>query len=168
MGATQTIKGKVLLTIGTGFIAFGLVQASPVANYGNSEAAAKIESAMRLAPSAEMAAQDASVTSLHPVVGAWFWQNISDDPFDDSYAIFGADGTYVEETPYIGAGIGAWQSTGPGSAELVIVYQDIEGGLDPNLPASFVPGAMKMALSLEISEDGNRPHRNWPGRGATT
>src|SRR5262245_28278809 len=52
-------------------------------------------------------AQTASpvATAQHPIVGAWWWENISDDPFDDSYAVFGDDGTYVEETTYIGAGI---------------------------------------------------------------
>lgn len=41
-------------------------------------------------------------TAEHPIVGAWFWQNISDDPFDDSYAVFGSDGIYVEETAHRG------------------------------------------------------------------
>ena len=58
------------------------------------------------------AAQDVGpAAGQHPLVGSWFWENISDDPFDDSYAVFGADGTYVEETAYIGAGIGSWNPT---------------------------------------------------------
>jgi hypothetical protein len=96
-----------------------------------------------------------SVAGQHPIVGAWFWENISDDPFDDSYAVFGGDGTYVEETAYIGAGIGSWKDTGDRSADLLIVFQDIEGGLDPNKPAAFVPGTLKFWLSLEVSADGN-------------
>jgi hypothetical protein len=95
------------------------------------------------------------VAGQHPVVGSWFWANISDDPFDDSYAVFDSDGTYVEETAYIGAGIGAWQATGNRSADLMIVYQDIDGGLDPNKPAAFVPGTVKMWLSLDVAADGN-------------
>ena len=108
-----------------------------------------------VASSVVTAHQEVSGTALHPVVGTWFWQNISADPFDDSFAVFHGDGTYVEETPYIGAGIGAWQVTGDRSADLMIVFQDIDGGLDPEKPTAFVPGAMKMWLSLEVSEDGN-------------
>ena len=63
----------------------------------------------------------------HPVVGGWYWENSSTDPFDDSFAVFHADGTYVEETPYIGTGIGVWEATGERSADLIIVFQDIEG-----------------------------------------
>ena len=102
------------------------------------------------------AAQDVGpVAGQPPLVGAWFWENISDDPFDDSYAVFGADGTYVEETAYIGAGIGSWNPTGDHSGDLMILFQDIEGGLDPNAPAAFVPGTLKFWLSLEVSPDGN-------------
>jgi hypothetical protein len=103
------------------------------------------------------AAQDASTvaTATHPVVGTWWWENISADPFDDSYAIFHADGTYVEETSYIGAGIGSWQATGERTADLVIVFQDIEGGLDPNQPAAFVPGTITFRLSIEVDSAGN-------------
>jgi hypothetical protein len=108
-----------------------------------------------MAPSA-VAAQDVGpVAGQHPLVGAWFWENISDDPFDDSYAVFDRDGTYVEETTYIGAGIGAWQATSERSADLMIVYQDIEGGLDPNQPAAFVPGTIKMWLAIDVAADGN-------------
>jgi hypothetical protein len=105
----------------------------------------------------EVSAQAASpvVGSAHPIVGAWWWENISDDPFDDSYAVFGDDGTYVEETTYIGAGIGSWQATDARTADLLIVYQDIEGGLDPNRPDAFVPGTVTMWLSLEVAADGN-------------
>jgi len=103
------------------------------------------------------AAQDPSpvATAGHPVVGAWFWQNISADPFDDSFGIFHADGTYVEETPYIGAGIGAWEATGEQSVDLIIVFQDIEGGFDPNEPAAFVAGTFTARLSIEVDDAGN-------------
>lgn len=103
------------------------------------------------------AAQDASpaATVSSPLVGAWWWENISQDPFDDSYAIFHADGTYVEETSYIGAGIGSWQATGDRDGELIIVFQDIEGGLDPDAPAAFVPGTITFWLTVQVGEDGN-------------
>ncbi|MFT4038506.1 MAG: hypothetical protein QM692_10025 [Thermomicrobiales bacterium] len=89
----------------------------------------------------------------HPIVGAWYWENISDDPFDDSYAVFGDEGIYVEETSYIGGGIGSWQMTGPDSAQLLIVFQDIDGGLDPDRPAAFVPGTIRFLLDLKLSDD---------------
>jgi len=102
------------------------------------------------------AAQDATTAAAgHPVVGAWWWENISSDPFDDSYAIFHADGTYVEETAYIGAGIGAWEATGERTAGLIIVVQDIEGGLDPTQPAAFVAGTITFRLSIEVDAAGN-------------
>jgi len=99
-------------------------------------------------------AQDADI-SAHPIVGMWWWENSSADTFDDSFAIFQADGTYVEETPYIGAGIGTWVSTGERTADLLIVFQDIEGGLDPNEPASFVPGNWTFHLSIEVNAAGD-------------
>ena len=107
------------------------------------------------APTVATAQEVGSVANQHPIVGAWFWENISDDLFDDSFAIFNGDGTYVEETAYIGAGIGSWTVTGDRSADLLIVFQDIEGGLDPDKPAAFVPGTLKFWLSLEVSADGN-------------
>lgn len=102
------------------------------------------------------AAQDAApATATSPLMGTWWWENISDDPFDDSYAILHADGTYVEETSYIGAGIGTWEVTGERSADLTIVFQDIEGGLDPDAAAAFVPGTITFWLSLELDGTGN-------------
>ncbi len=104
----------------------------------------------------DAAAQDgAASASYHPLVGAWWWENIADDPFDDSYAVFGADGTYVEETTYIGAGIGSWDASGERMAELIIVFQDTEGGLDPNQPEAFVPGTVTLWLTLEVDASGD-------------
>ena len=56
---------------------------------------------------------------------------------------------------HIGAGIGSWKATGERTAELIIVFQDIEGGLEPDKPAAFVPGTLKFWLSIGISPDGN-------------
>lgn len=99
-------------------------------------------------------AQDSDPTA-HPIVGMWWWENSSADPFDDSFAVFQADGTYVEETPYIGAGIGTWAPTGERTADLLIVFQDIEGGLDPNEPAAFVAGTWTFHLSIEVNAAGD-------------
>lgn len=102
------------------------------------------------------AAQDAqSAMATHPVVGTWWWENISDDPFDDSYAVFQADGTYVEATSYIGTGIGSWVPTGERTADLIIIFQDTEGGLDPTAPAAFVAGTITFRLAIEVDETGN-------------
>ncbi len=54
--------------------------------------------------------------SAHPVVGAWRWDNDPGNPADDSYAIFHADGTYVEVTTNAGTAIGAWEATGNAQA----------------------------------------------------
>src|SRR5215212_8026082 len=88
-----------------------------------------VASAVAIIPSRDAPARATADVAMvnHPIVGAWWWENISGDPFDDSYAVFGSDGTYVEETSYIGAGIGSWQTTGDRSGDLLIIYQDIEG-----------------------------------------
>ena len=99
-------------------------------------------------------AQDSN-TAAHPIVGMWWWENSSADPFDNSFAVFQADGTYVEETPFIGAGIGTWVPTGERTADLLIVFQDIEGGLDPNEPAAFVAGTWTFHLSIEVDAAGD-------------
>lgn len=98
-------------------------------------------------------AQD--LDTKHPIIGMWWWENSSADPFDDSFAVFQEGGTYVEETAYIGAGIGTWVSTGERTADLLIVFQDIEGGLDPNEPAAFVAGTWTFHLSIEIDAAGD-------------
>jgi hypothetical protein len=99
-------------------------------------------------------AQDTNAAA-HPIVGMWWWENGSADPFDDSFAVFQAGGTYVEETPYIGAGIGTWVPTGERTADLLIVFQDIEGGVDPNKPAAFVAGTVTFHLAIEIDAAGD-------------
>ena len=35
------------------------------------------------------------------------------------------------------------------------MFQDIEGGLDPDAPAAFVPGTITFWLSLELDDTGN-------------
>ena len=41
-----------------------------------------------------------------------------------SYAIFHADGTYVEANPFLNTGVGLWQATGERTADLLIYYHD--------------------------------------------
>lgn len=101
------------------------------------------------------AAQGTNDTTAHPIVGMWWWDNGSADPFDDSFAVFQSDGTYIEETPFIGAGIGTWVPTEERTAELLIVFQDTEGGVDPNEPAAFVAGTLTFRLSIEVDAAGD-------------
>lgn len=75
------------------------------------------------------AAQEATPTSLsdlaaHPIVGAWKWTNDPSDVHPESFAIFHADGTYVEAVGKE-TGIGVWQSAGPESAVLTAYFQDL-------------------------------------------
>jgi hypothetical protein len=63
--------------------------------------------------------------------------------------------TYVEETAYIGAGIGSWVPTGERTADLIIVFQDLDGGLDPSKPAAFAPGTITFRLAVSVDETGN-------------
>src|SRR5690348_4734070 len=62
--------------------------------------------------------------ATHPMVGAWKWANDPSDPHQESFAIFHADGTYVE---VVGkeTGIGVWQPTSASSAALTAYYQDL-------------------------------------------
>lgn len=80
----------------------------------------------RAQPSAAQEATPASPTdlALHPIVGAWKWKN---DPLQgqpESFAIFHADGTYVE---VVGkeTGIGVWQPAGPHRVALTAYFQDL-------------------------------------------
>jgi hypothetical protein len=51
MPSPTTVKGTLLLAIGTGIIALGLVQAAPAASQDDAVVAAKVENAMSAAPS---------------------------------------------------------------------------------------------------------------------
>ena len=65
-------------------------------------------------------AQEATPTAMagHPVIGAWRFDTNVDDPANPpSYAIFHADGTYMEFHPSVGTGIGVWEPTGERTAE---------------------------------------------------
>ena len=61
-----------------------------------------------------VSAQDAaSETAMHPIVGAWGWNNNPDTTdASTSFAIFHGDGTYIEFDPAVGVGVGAWRATG--------------------------------------------------------
>ena len=89
----------------------------------------------------------------HPIVGSWQWDNNpdSEEPFSGiSYAIFHADGSYIEFFPPVGVGIGAWEATGTNTADLTIVFQDIDD--DPHV---VEPGTSRYRISIEVDATGN-------------
>jgi hypothetical protein len=103
-------------------------------------------------PGPGTAAQDAVPNGLagHPVVGAWAWDTDADDPANAlSYGAFHADGTYVEVHPLVGVGVGVWRPTGERTADLTIVFQDV----DPT-PAGFAPGTLIIRVAVEADAAG--------------
>jgi hypothetical protein len=98
-------------------------------------------------------AQDATPAAAagHPVVGAWWTANDAPGPgVNTAYAVFHADGTYLEVDPNIGVGVGAWRPTGERSVELTYVFQDI----DPD-PAATAPGTVTVRQSVEVDGTGD-------------
>ncbi len=95
-------------------------------------------------------AQEATPAALagHPVVGAWKWANDPTDPIGATYAIFHADGTYVEVAGDQ-TGIGVWRPAGERTVEITEVFQDINP--DPNV---FEPGTVTVRQSYELDEAG--------------
>src|SRR5918994_2063594 len=92
-----------------------------------------------------------TATVDHPVIGAWWTANDAPGPgVETAYAVFHADGTYLEVDPNIGVGVGVWRATGERSAELTYVFQDI----DPE-PATTAPGTVtvRQAVTVETAGD---------------
>lgn len=82
-------------------------------------------------------------TAGDPLVGAWVLDTNAQDPTNpSSLAIFHADGTYVQTDPS-GTGVGAWQSTGPGSADLIIRFEatDDQGAVSMTIVRAAVEAA---------------------------
>ena len=85
----------------------------------------------------------------HPAVGAWVFDTNADDPANaPSYAVFHADGTYLEAHPTVGIGVGAWRATGERTADLTIVFQDLDPG------AAVAPGALTIRAAVEVDATG--------------
>lgn len=97
-------------------------------------------------------AQDAaSETAGHPIVGSWAWNNNPDTPeAGSSFAIFHADGTYIEFDPAIQVGIGAWRPTGDRAVELSITFLDND--LDQN---AVEAGVNAYWITIDVDETGN-------------
>src|SRR5688500_19454490 len=98
-------------------------------------------------------AQKATPTATvdHPVVGAWWTDNDAPGPgVATAYALFHADGTYLEVDPNIGVGVGVWRASGERSAELTYVFQDI----DPE-PATTAPGTVTVRQAMTVDAAGD-------------
>jgi hypothetical protein len=94
------------------------------------------------------AAQDAT-TEGHPLVGTWYLDTNAADPANAlEMFILHADGTYVEANADGSVRLGAWEATGPTTANLTIVaYTEDEDGA--NL------GATTIRLAITLNPDGN-------------
>ena len=87
--------------------------------------------------------------TTHPIVGTWMWDNNPDNPGADiSYAIFHADGSYVETSAFNGTALGAWQATGERSVLLIETFLDIDES-----PA-VAPGTATFLIALTVDERG--------------
>ena len=98
------------------------------------------------------AAQDATpVAPTGPsIVGAWQWNSDPARPEEANFAVFHADGTYVEWQPVAGMGVGVWRATGERTVDLVFVFTDTD-------PAEDVrgPGTATFTFQITLDESGN-------------
>ena len=94
------------------------------------------------------AGQDAS-TEAHALVGTWFLTESSDDPTDaDDLFILHADGTYIEVNASGSVRLGAWEATGPETANLTIVANNRgDDGADT--------GGIILRLAITLNPDGH-------------
>ena len=114
---------------------------------------AAIVGAVAAGPRLGAVGQEATPAGMagHPAVGAWRFDTNADDPANPpSYAIFHADGTYMESHPTVGLGIGAWAPTEQRTADLTIVFAD----LDPT-ETGFARGALTVRAAVEVDQTGN-------------
>lgn len=85
-----------------------------------------------------------------PLVGAWQWNAYPDNPESATFAIFHADGTYVEWQPVGGTAIGIWRTTGERTYDLLFVFPDTDPSLD-----GFGPGTATFTVALTLDATGN-------------
>jgi hypothetical protein len=126
-----------------------------------------------LAVTAAARAQDASPVPTrypranHPIIGSWQWTNWPDDNRygpTTTFAIYTADGTYVETRNPRQVSIGTWRATGERAAELVnleYTRASLDYLYEPGvavLPGPFadIPGALVYRLAITVDETGNR------------
>jgi hypothetical protein len=79
--------------------------------------------------------------TAHPVVGLWSWDLAHMNPRGArSFAIFHADGTFVDANPFLCTGVGLWQATGERTADLLIYYHDARTDAGSNLLNVVIAG----------------------------
>lgn len=84
----------------------------------------------------------------HPVVGGWRLENINEDgTIVISYAVFHADGTYVEAFGEGAPLIGVWKPTGAHTADLTLFAADV----DPD-PEVTVPVVSRQAIAVDETD----------------
>ena len=94
-------------------------------------------------------AQGAAPDSLegHPLVGSWLLDANADDPSNlPSRVIFSSDGTFLE-VDEDGLGVGSWESTGPSSGALTILFTQ-----PPDANGAIT--TVKVRAAIEVSDDG--------------
>ena len=101
--------------------------------------------------SGSTSAQEGTPTAgdQHPLIGAWVADTNVDDPANPpSLLIFHDDGTFIELEVGGGSGLGAWEATGPTSADLTILFPGpVENG-------EFA-GHAKVRVHIEVDELGD-------------
>jgi hypothetical protein len=102
----------------------------------------------------EQAATPAALMG-HPVVGTWKLNFEADNApvnagANGSYATFHGDGTYIEIHASGRVGIGAWQPTGAQTADLTIVFQDVDDAEN-----RFSPGTVTVRQAVTVAEAGD-------------
>lgn len=93
----------------------------------------------------------------HPLVGAWVLdldlQGTDDPPL---YVLFHADSTVILANPYFGDGVGAWQPTSERTADVTIVFQDLDSD-----PTQTAPGILTALMAIEVDTAGETFTARW-------
>jgi hypothetical protein len=95
---------------------------------------------------ANLGAQDTGMAG-HPLVGTWVLNTNADDPTTPpTLASFSADGIYTQVDAEGAVGIGAWQATGPNTADMTFHELGSEDG-------NFA-GTATIRAAIEVAADG--------------
>jgi len=85
-----------------------------------------------------------TATEGHPIIGTWIVTDTSDTSSPPSVTSFTSDGIVVDvETD--GVGLGAWEATGPTSANVTFVE---------SIPADEGGGTVMLRVAVEVAPDG--------------
>jgi hypothetical protein len=97
----------------------------------------------------------------HPIIGAWKWYDPCNPDTAYFYAIFDADGAYVDYDDFAGVSVGRWRATGERTVELATIVQHIisfDGMFEPGfqLPEDVFEGGQATTWrAIEVDETGN-------------